>query len=51
MILVNSLKDVLRPERVFQVCVSDLPSEFPPLRLFDAKQTNLPAQLTTFVGR
>jgi predicted ATPase len=35
----------------FQVCVSDLPSEFPPLRLLDAKQTNLPAQLTTFVGR
>jgi class 3 adenylate cyclase len=36
------LKDVSRPERVFQVCVSDLPAEFPPLKLLDAKLTNLP---------
>ena len=47
----HRLKDVFRPEQVFQVCVSDLPSEFPPLRLLDAKLTNLPAQPTTFIGR
>jgi class 3 adenylate cyclase len=47
----HHLKDVLRPEQVFQVCVSDLPSEFPPLRLLGAKLTNLPAQPTTFIGR
>ena len=44
-------KDVFRPERVFQVCVSDLPAEFPPLRLLDARLTNLLAQPTTFIGR
>jgi hypothetical protein len=47
----HHLKDVIRSEQVFQVCVSDLPSEFPPLRLLDVKLTNLPAQPTTFIGR
>ncbi|HEX6758300.1 MAG TPA: tetratricopeptide repeat protein [Propionibacteriaceae bacterium] len=47
----HRLKDVFRLERVFQVCVYDLPAEFPPLRLLDAKLTNLPAQPTTFIGR
>ena len=47
----HRLKDLFRPERVFQVCASDLPSEFPPLKTLDAKLTNLPAQPTTFVGR
>jgi predicted ATPase/class 3 adenylate cyclase len=47
----HRLKDVFRPERVFQVCAPDLPSEFPPLRSLDTKLTNLPAQPTTFIGR
>ena len=47
----HRLKDLFRPERVFQLCASDLPSEFPPLKTLDAKLTNLPAQPTTFIGR
>jgi hypothetical protein len=39
------------PVRVFQVIALDLPTEFPPLRTIDNLPNNLPAQLTSFVGR
>jgi hypothetical protein len=45
------LKDLFRPERVFQLAASDLPSEFPPLRTLDAYRNNLPLQPTPLVGR
>ncbi len=45
------LKDLTRPEHIYQLLASDLPAEFPPLRALDAFRTNLPAQLTSFVGR
>ncbi len=45
------LKDLGRPERVWQLCHPDLEVEFPPLRSLDAVPNNLPAQLTAFVGR
>ena len=45
------LKDLTRPEHIYQLLVPDLPVEFPPLRALDAFRTNLPAQLTSFVGR
>ena len=45
------LKDLIRPERVFQVIAADLPAEFPPLRTLDARPNNLPAQATPFIGR
>ena len=45
------LRDLVRPEHVFQVETADLPSAFPPLKTPDALQNNLPIQLTTFVGR
>ena len=48
---VHRLKDLSRPERVFQLCHPDLPSEFPSLRSLDAHPHNLPMQRTTFVGR
>src|SRR4051794_15761813 len=38
------LKDLLRPERIFQVVVPDLPADFPPLKTLDTQRTNLPAQ-------
>jgi len=47
----HRLKDLQRPERIFQLLHPDLPGEFPPLRSLDALPTNLPAQLTSFVGR
>jgi predicted ATPase len=45
------LKDLFRPERVFQLIVPDLPTSFPPLKTLDARMTNLPAQPTPLVGR
>jgi predicted ATPase/class 3 adenylate cyclase len=45
------LKDLLRPERVFQIADPDLPSAFPPLRTLEAQPNNLPVQTTTLIGR
>jgi predicted ATPase/class 3 adenylate cyclase len=47
----HRLKDLFRPERVFQLIAPDLPSEFPPLRTLEAYRTNLPLQPTPLVGR
>lgn len=47
-----ALKGVPRPERVVQLCHPDLCKEFPPLRVRSAVTShNLPAQLTSFIGR
>ncbi len=45
------LRDLTRPEHVFQLVTNDLPSEFPPLRSLESVPNNLPTQLTSFVGR
>ena len=45
------LKDLGRPEPIYQVLHPDLPSEFPPLRSLDALPNNLPLKLTKFIGR
>lgn len=49
----HRLKDLSRPERVFQVDAVGLPQEFPPLLSLDNPEleNNLPVQLTSFVGR
>ena len=47
----HRLKDLGRPEHVFQLCHADLPDDFPALAGLDASPNNLPAQLTTFIGR
>ena len=47
----HRLKDLAEPEHLFQVEIDGLPAEFPPLRTLDARPNNLPAQLTSFVGR
>jgi predicted ATPase/class 3 adenylate cyclase len=47
----HRLKDLFRPERVFQLSASELPSEFPPLRTLDAYRNNLPLQPTPLIGR
>jgi predicted ATPase/class 3 adenylate cyclase len=45
-------KDFATPLRVLQLAHDDLPSSFPSLRtLAGARRTNLPAQVTAFVGR
>ena len=45
------LKDLSRPERIFQLAVHDLPSEFPPLRTLEGRPNNLSLQPTPLVGR
>jgi predicted ATPase/class 3 adenylate cyclase/DNA-binding CsgD family transcriptional regulator len=46
------LRDLPRPERVVQLCHADLNSDFPPLCTTKAAAThNIPAQLTSFIGR
>ncbi|HEX8966918.1 MAG TPA: adenylate/guanylate cyclase domain-containing protein [Chloroflexota bacterium] len=47
----HRLKDLLRPERLYQLVVDGLDNEFPPIRGLDATPNNLPLQLTSFVGR
>ncbi|HTP47869.1 MAG TPA: tetratricopeptide repeat protein [Casimicrobiaceae bacterium] len=45
------LRDLERPEHLFQVAHAQLRSEFPPLRSLEATPNNLPQQLTSFIGR
>ncbi len=47
----HRLKDLTRPERVFQLNVSGLEGSFPPLNSLDAVANNLPEQLTELIGR
>jgi predicted ATPase/class 3 adenylate cyclase len=47
----HRLNDLSRAERVFQLTGAGLAAEFPPLHSLDAYPTNLPAQLSTFIGR
>jgi predicted ATPase/class 3 adenylate cyclase/DNA-binding CsgD family transcriptional regulator len=45
------LKDLGRPRRLFQLVISDLPTEFPRLKTLDTYPNNLPVQFTPFIGR
>ena len=47
----HRLKDLGRPEKVFQVSHPGLRQEFPPLRSLENLPNNLPKQLTSFIGR
>jgi predicted ATPase/class 3 adenylate cyclase len=47
----HRLRDLSRPERVFQVIVDGDAGDFAPLRSLNMLPSNLPIQLTTFVGR
>src|SRR6266849_216173 len=46
----HRLKDMARPEHVFELTDADHPREFPPI-LSQRPATNLPVQLTAFIGR
>ena len=47
----HGLRDLARAERVFQVAQPSLRRDFPRLRSLDAFPGNLPAQITSFIGR
>lgn len=48
---VHRLKDLIRPEQIYQLNAPGLLSSFPPLKTLDVFPHNLPLQLTSFVGR
>jgi predicted ATPase/class 3 adenylate cyclase/DNA-binding CsgD family transcriptional regulator len=45
------LRDLTRPERVYQLLGPGLPDDFPELRSLDRLPNNLPIQATPFIGR
>ena len=47
----HRLKDLSRPERIWDLVIDGLRSDFPPLRTLNAIPNNLPTQLTSFLGR
>ncbi len=49
----HRLKDLGRPEQIFQLEAGGLPAAFPPLRSLDNPKlpNNLPAQVSSFIGR
>jgi Adenylate and Guanylate cyclase catalytic domain len=47
----HRLRDLSKPERIYQLCAPGCASHFPPLRSLDVARNNLPVQLTSFIGR
>ena len=47
----HRFKDLVRPQRIYQLLIDGVPDNFPPLRSLDSTPNNLPTQATTFVGR
>lgn len=47
----HRLRDLLRAEHVYQLAAEGLILDYPRLTSLDAAKTNLPSQLTNFVGR
>ncbi len=47
----HRLRDLARPEHLYQLVAPDLPSEFAGLRSLESVPNNLPEQLTSFIGR
>jgi hypothetical protein len=47
----HRLKDLVRPEQVYQAIAAGLQVDFPPLKTLDSQPHNLPVQLTSFIGR
>ncbi len=45
------LKDLIRPEHIYQLDIPGLASVFAPLKTLEMYHHNLPAQLTSFIGR
>jgi predicted ATPase/class 3 adenylate cyclase len=47
----HRLKDIAASERIYQLVVDGLPSDFPPLSTLGNRPTNLPASPNPFIGR
>ncbi len=47
----HRLRDLLQPERIFQVQHPEIPAELPPLKTLNDRPNNLPTQTSELVGR
>ncbi|MCK5430776.1 MAG: adenylate/guanylate cyclase domain-containing protein, partial [Anaerolineales bacterium] len=47
----HQLKDLQRPDSIYQLVIKGMQTEFPPIKSLDAHQHNLPIQLTPLIGR
>ena len=47
----HRLKDLLQPERIFELVQPGISSEFPPLATLSQRPNNLPTQTSEFLGR
>jgi predicted ATPase/class 3 adenylate cyclase len=47
----HRLKDLVHPSHLFELVISGLPADFPPLKTLDTHQDNLPLQPTSLIGR
>jgi predicted ATPase/class 3 adenylate cyclase len=47
----HRLKDLSRPQRLYQLELGEAPTDFPPLRTLDNRPTNLPVQPNELIGR
>jgi predicted ATPase/class 3 adenylate cyclase len=47
----HRLRDFSEPQRLYQLEIDGVPSEFPPLNTLENRPTNLPAPTSTFIGR
>ena len=47
----HRLKDLERPEELAQLVITGLRADFPPPRTLTARPSNLPVQVTSFIGR
>ena len=45
------LRDLAEPEPIYQLTHADLPADFPPIRALAERTTNLPVQVSSFLGR
>jgi class 3 adenylate cyclase len=47
----HRLRDLVRPEHIYQATAAGLPSDFMTIKTLDTFRHNLPLQLTSFIGR
>jgi len=47
----HRLKDLLHPSHLFELVISGLPADFPPLKTLDTHHNHLPLQPTPLIGR
>jgi len=45
------LRDMSHPEHIYQLDIATLPVDFPPIKSIDIALHNIPAQMTSFIGR